>query len=268
MRLHYEVQGDGRPLVILHGFLGSSENWRAMRKLFATTYKVFSVDQRNHGSSPHSSTMNYGVMTEDLREFLAEQGLSVVFLLGHSMGGKVAMQFASESPEVIEKLVILDIAPKAYPPAHRPLLQAMQNLELRGLKNYGEAEAALGATISDAALRKFVVKNLTRDRNGEFHWRIGLDSLAANYDQLIQAPAMLNSFDKPTCFIRGGLSRFIDDQDFADIRKYFPRAEFYTVPNAGHWVHIDAREEFHRIVGEYLRRSWGRPPSAPHAMSS
>jgi pimeloyl-ACP methyl ester carboxylesterase len=255
MRLHYEVQGDGRPLVILHGFLGSSENWRAMRKRFATTYKVFSVDQRNHGSSPHSSTMNYGVMTEDLREFLAEQGLSEVFLLGHSMGGKVAMQFASASPAAIEKLVLVDIAPKAYPPAQRPLLQAMQNLELRGLKTYGEAEAALGATISDPALRKFVVKNLTRDRNGEFHWRIGLDSLAANYDQLIQAPPMSNSFDKTTCFIHGGLSRFIDDQDFAAIRKYFPRAEFHTVANAGHWVHIDAPEEFHRIVDEYLRRS-------------
>ncbi|MGN6716649.1 MAG: alpha/beta fold hydrolase, partial [Candidatus Binatia bacterium] len=119
MRLHYAVQGDGRPLVILHGFLGSSENWRAMRKLFATTYKVFSVDQRNHGSSPHSSTMNYDVMTEDLREFFAEQGLSEVFLLGHSMGGKVAMQFASESPEATEKLVIVDIGPKAYPPTHR-----------------------------------------------------------------------------------------------------------------------------------------------------
>ena len=131
----------------------------------------------------------------------------------------------------------------------------MQNLELHGLKTYGEAEAGLGGTISDAPLRKFVVKNLMRDRNGEFQWRIGLDSLAANYDQLIKAPAILNSFDKPTCFIRGGLSRFIEDQDFAAIRKYFPRAEFHTVPNAGHWVHIDAPEEFYRIVDEYLRLS-------------
>jgi len=255
MRLHYEVQGDGHPLVILHGFLGSSENWRAMRKRFATTYQVFSVDQRNHGSSPHSSTMNYGAMTEDLREFLSEHGLSQVFLLGHSMGGKVAMQFASESPQSIEKLVIVDIGPKAYPPAHRLLLQAMQNLKLRGLKTYGEAEAALGATISDVPLRKFIVKNLTRDRNGEFQWRIGLDSLAANYDQLSKAPALSNSFENPTCFIRGALSRFIDDQDFTAIRKHFPLAEFHTVLNAGHWVHIDAPEEFYRIVDECLRRS-------------
>ena len=255
MRLHYEVQGDGRPLIILHGFLGSSENWRALRKRFASKYKVFSVDQRNHGSSPHSSTMNYRIMTEDLREFLSEHGLSQIFLLGHSMGGKVAMQFASESPEPLEKLVIVDIAPKAYPPAHRLLLQAMQNLELHGLKTYGEAEAALSATISEASLRKFVVKNLTRDRNGAFQWRIGLDSLAANYDQLIKAPAMLNNFDKPTCFIRGGLSRFIDDQDLAAIRKYFPLAKFHTVSNAGHWVHIDAPDEFYRIVDEYLGSS-------------
>jgi esterase len=255
MRLHYEAQGDGHPLVILHGFLGSSENWRTMRKLLATTYKVFSVDQRNHGSSPHSSIMNYGVMTEDLRGFLSEQGLSQVFLLGHSMGGKVAMQLASESPQAIEKLVIVDVGPKAYPPAHRLLLQAMQNLELRGLKTYSEAEAALGATISDAPLRKFVVKNLMRDPKGMFQWRIGLDELAANYEQLIKAPSMSNSFDQATCFIRGALSRFIEDQDFAAIRQYFPLAEFHTVPNAGHWVQIDRPDEFYRIVDEYLRLS-------------
>jgi pimeloyl-ACP methyl ester carboxylesterase len=255
MRLHYEIQGEGRLLVILHGFLGSADNWRAMRKRFAATYKVFSLDLRNHGSSPHSSSMNYRVMTDDVREFLFEQGFSRVFLLGHSMGGKVAMQFASESPEMIAKLVVVDISPKAYPPSHQPILQAMQDLQLHGLKTYGEAEAALSTNISDASLRKFVLKNLMRDTNGEFRWRIGLDSLAANYDELIKAPAIPNRFDKPTCFIRGGLSRFIEDQDFAEIREYFPLAEFHTVPNAGHWVHIDAPEEFHRIVDEYLRRS-------------
>jgi pimeloyl-ACP methyl ester carboxylesterase len=254
MRLHYELQGEGRPLVVLHGFLGSSDNWRAMRKRFAATYKVFCLDLRNHGSSPHSTSMNYGVMADDLREFLLDQGLSQVSLLGHSMGGKVAMQFASESPEAIEKLVIVDIGPKAYPPIHRLLLQAMQTLELSGLKTYGQAEAALGAAIAHSALSKFVIKNLTRDPNGAFQWRIGLDELAANYDELIKAPAILNRFDEPTCFIRGALSRFIENQDFAAIRDYFPLAEFHTVPNAGHWVHINAPEEFHRIVDEYLRR--------------
>jgi pimeloyl-ACP methyl ester carboxylesterase len=254
MRLHYELQGEGRPLLVLHGFLGSSDNWRGMRKRFAATYKVFSLDQRNHGSSPHSSSMNYGVMAGDVREFMFEQGLSQISLLGHSMGGKVAMQFACESPEAIDKLVILDIGPKAYPPTHRLLLQAMQNLKLGGLKTYGQAEAALHATIADSALSKFVVKNLTRDPNGAFQWRIGLDELAANYDQLIKAPAIPNRFEKPTCFIRGALSRFIEDQDFAAIRESFPFAEFHTVPNAGHWVHIDAPAEVHRIVDEYLRR--------------
>jgi len=253
MRLHYELQGEGHPLLFLHGFLGSSDNWRAMRKSFAATYKVFSLDLRNHGSSPHSSSMNYCVMADDLREFLLEHGLSKFSLLGHSMGGKVAMQFASESPEAIEKLVIVDIGPKAYPPTHRLLLQTMQNLELSGLKTYSQAEAALRVTIADSALSKFVVKNLTRDPNGAFQWRIGLEELAANYDELIKAPAIPNRFDKPTCFIRGALSRFIEDQDFAVIREYFPLAEFHTVANAGHWVHIDAPGEFHRIVDEYLR---------------
>jgi len=255
MRLQSYIDGQGRPLVLLHGFLGSSDNWRAMRKRFAVKYKVFSVDQRNHGNSPHSSMMNYIVMTEDLREFLSEQGLSNVCLLGHSMGGKVAMQFATESPEWIDKLVIVDISPKAYPPSHQLLLDAMQNLELRRLKTYGEVEAALAQSISDASLRKFVVTNLARNSNGDLYWRIGLDSLAANYDQLIKPPAISNSFDKPTCFVRGAQSNFIADQDLASIREYFPRAEFHTIPNAGHWVHIDAPEEFHRVVDEYLSRS-------------
>jgi len=199
--------------------------------------------------------MNYTVMTEDLREFLSEHGLSNVCLLGHSMGGKVAMQFATESPEWIDKLVIVDISPKAYPPSHQLLLDAMQNLELRRLKTYGEVEAALAQSISDASLRKFVVTNLARNSNGDLYWRIGLDSLAANYDQLIKPPAISNSFDKPTCFVRGAQSNFIADQDLASIREYFPRAEFHTIPNAGHWVHIDAPEEFHRVVDEYLSRS-------------
>ena len=255
MRLQSYIDGEGRPLVLLHGFLGSSDNWRAMRKRFVVKYKVFSVDQRNHGNSPHSSMMNYIVMTEDLREFLSEQGLSNVCLLGHSMGGKVAMQFATESPEWIDKLVIVDISPKAYPPSHQLLLDAMQNLELRRLKTYGEVEAALAQSISDASLRKFVVTNLARNSNGDLYWRIGLDSLAANYDQLIKPPAISNSFDKPTCFVRGAQSNFIADQDLASIREYFPRAEFHTIPNAGHWVHIDAPEEFHRVVDEYLSRS-------------
>ena len=255
MRLQSYIDGEGRPLVVLHGFLGSSDNWRAMRKRFAAKYKVFSVDQRNHGNSPHSSMMNYTVMTEDLREFLSEHGLSNVCLLGHSMGGKVAMQFATESPEWIDKLVIVDISPKAYPPSHQLLLDAMQNLELRRLKTYGEVEAALAQSISDASLRKFVVTNLARNSNGDLYWRIGLDSLAANYDQLIKPPAISNSFDKPTCFVRGAQSNFIADQDLASIREYFPRAEFHTIPNAGHWVHIDAPEEFHRVVDEYLSRS-------------
>lgn len=115
MRLHHEFQGRGRPLVLLHGFLGSSDNWRNMRKRFEGNYKVLAVDLRNHGNSPHSDTMNYIAMAEDLRQLLSHQGLSNIFLVGHSMGGKVAMQFACESPDQIEKLIVVDIAPKAYP---------------------------------------------------------------------------------------------------------------------------------------------------------
>ena len=254
MRLYHEFQGRGRPLVLLHGFLGSSDNWRNMRKRFEVNYRVLSVDLRNHGHSPHSDTMNYIVMVEDLHQLLSEQGLSNIFLIGHSMGGKVALQLAAHLQAQIDRLVIVDIAPKAYPPSHRPLLQAMQRLDLGRLTSYGEAEVALALAVPDPSLRKFLVKNLARDSNGNFRWRIGLDSLAANYDQLIKAPDIPHSFDKPICFIRGACSRFIEDQDLATIRDHFHRAEFHTIANAGHWVHIDAPDEFYRVVDEFFRR--------------
>ena len=254
MRLHHEFQGRGRPLVLLHGFLGSSDNWRNMRKRFEGNYKVLAVDLRNHGNSPHSDTMNYIAMAEDLRQLLSHQGLSNIFLVGHSMGGKVAMQFACESPDQIEKLIVVDIAPKAYPPSQRPLLQAMQRLDLRTLKSYGEAQAALALAVPDLSLRKFLVKNLARGPDGNFRWRIGLDSLAANYENLINALDLSQSFAKPTCFIRGARSGFIEDEDLATVREHFPRAEFHTVANAAHWVHIDAPDEFYQVVDEFFRR--------------
>jgi esterase len=252
MRLHYQVQGGGRPLVILHGFLGSLENWRVMSKRFANICQVFSVDLRNHGRSPHSMVMNYPVMAEDLRELILEQRLSDIFLLGHSMGGKVAMQLAVDTAEHVKKLVVVDIAPKSYPPSHRPLLIAMQELELRGMKSFADADAALAPAIADAALRRFLIKNLIRDTEGSFHWRIALDAILSNYDQLIKPPALEKIFDKPACFIRGSRSSFINEDDRGLIREHFPRAEVRTIANAGHWAHIDAPEEFYRVVSAFL----------------
>jgi esterase len=255
MRLNFQLQGDGHPLIILHGFLGSSDNWRTMSKRLADHYKIYCVDLRNHGHSPHSNVMNYQVMAEDLREFIEEHSLETVFVLGHSMGGKVAFQFAGEYPDKLDKLIAVDIAPKAYPPTQRSLLAALRGLDLPALKIFADVDTALSLSIPDAAMRQFIMKNLARNDDG-FHWRIDLDALTHNYDELIKAVLVPRPFDKPACFIRGGGSNFLEDSDLTTIKAYFPQAQFKTIAAAGHWVHVDAPEEFHKIVVEFLT-----PPS-------
>lgn len=252
MRLHFRVQGEGRPLIILHGFLGSLDNWQVMSNRLARDYKVYSVDLRNHGRSPHSEVMNYPVMAQDVHDLIAEQALAAPSVLGHSMGGKVAMQLAGQYSNDIERLIVVDIAPKSYPPAHRPTLQAMHNLNLRAYKSFGEVGAALAAAIPDPAVRQFIVKNLCRDAAGNFQWRLGLDQIIQNYGALTEAILVEKPFTKPAYFVRGGLSDFVRDNDMESIRIVFPRSEFETIPNAGHWVHIDAADAFYLAVKNFL----------------
>jgi esterase len=255
MRLHSQVRGDGPPLVILHGLLGSLDNWRSMSKRLAALRRVYSLDLRNHGHSPHAAVMNYAVMAEDVREFCVAQGLHAPAVLGHSMGGKVAMALAARHPDLLEKLLVVDIAPKLYPPAHRPLLLAMRDADLRGYKSFGEIDAALAPAIADTAVRQFVMKNLARDSAGEFRWRIGLAEIIDNYGALTEAVVVEKPFTKPTCFIRGERSSFIQDHDLAAIRAVFPRAELKTIPRADHWIHTEAADEFYAAVAQFLSAS-------------
>jgi esterase len=252
MRLNFQVEGDGPPLITIHGFLGALDNWRAMSKRLSAHYEVYSVDLRNHGRSPHSGVMNYSVMAHDLGEFLDEHGLVSASIIGHSLGGKAAMQFALEFPERVDKLVIVDIAPKAYPPTHRPLLTAMRNLDVRALASFAEADAALALAVTDAALRQFLIKNLARSDDGELRWRIALDSIIHNYDEITKAIVTTNIFEKPALFLRAGRSNFVEEKDIALIRRSFPHAEIRTITDAGHWLHIEAPDEFYRVVTEFL----------------
>jgi esterase len=257
MRLHFQRQGDGHPLIILHGFLGSSDNWRAMSKRLAALYKVYCVDLRNHGQSPHSNVMNYPIMAEDLREFIEEHGLGPSFVLGHSMGGKVAIQFAAQYPGMVDKLIAVDIAPKAYPPTQKSLLAALRGLNLPAFKIFGDIDSVLSSAIPEQATRQFLMKNLTRDGDHGFRWRIPLDAIMNNYDELTRAVIVGQPFNKPVCFIRGGRSNFLEDSDLPSIRACFPQAQFNTIAGAGHWVHIDAPVEFSKIVVDFLN-----PPSS------
>jgi len=251
MRLNFQVQGDGFPLIILHGFLGSLDNWRSVSKRLSVSYKIYNVDLRNHGQSPHSEIMSYPIMGDDLREFLDEHQIFEADMLGHSMGGKVAMQFALEHPARVAKLIVVDIAPKDYPPSQRSLLQALRDVKLQTFRSFGEIDAALAPAVRSPVLRQFLLKNLARDA-GTFRWKISLDALIKNYDELTKNIVVREPFNKPTLFIRGGQSKYIQDEDLTIIKQLFPQAEISTIPNAGHWVHSDASSEFLQIVNGFL----------------
>jgi len=255
MNLAFEVVGEGHPLVILHGLLGSTDNWRSMSRRLGAHYKVFAIDLRNHGRSPHSDIFDYDVMTADLREFMEQQALRRIMLLGHSMGGKVAMQFAIDYSEQVDRLVIVDIAPKPYEPSQRYLLKALRSLDLTRYKSFADVDAALAAKVSSESLRQFLLKNLARDENGRLRWKIHLAAIDRNYDKLGRGVAPERTFDKPTLFIRGARSNYIEDDDAPLIRQMFPQAEIATLPQVGHWIHVDAPEKFFQTVLNFLSRA-------------
>jgi esterase len=255
MNLHFEVVGNGAPLIILHGLLGSADNWRSMSRRLGAHCKVFAVDLRNHGRSPHSEIFDYDVMTADLRESMEQQALRRVMLLGHSMGGKVAMQFAIDHSEQVDRLVIVDIAPKPYELSQRYILKALRSLDLTRYKSFADVDAALTAEISGESLRQFLLKNLARDEDGRLRWKVHLEAIYRNYDKLARGVGPERTFDKTTLFIRGGRSNYIGDDDAPLIRQIFPQAAIATVPEAGHWIHVDAPEEFFQTVLNFLSRA-------------
>ncbi|MBI4524034.1 MAG: alpha/beta fold hydrolase [Deltaproteobacteria bacterium] len=254
MQLHHEVQGEGRPLIIIHGLFGSLENWRTQSKNLSRFFRVYTLDLRNHGKSPHSDVFSYPAMAEDLRDFLAAQELPSAFIMGHSMGGKVAIQFGMDHPDKVDKLVIVDVALKTYRPEYKPILGALLSLDLREFHTRADVDSALQEKIPEGRLRRFLLKSLARAPEGGFRWRINLNAIYKNDGELSKAVEQKRRFAKPACFIKAGRSNYLDKEDVAAIKKAFPKAEVITVPDAGHWIHVDAPEEFTRIVVDFLSR--------------
>jgi esterase len=253
MRLNFQSFGRGQPLIILHGLFGSLENWHFISQKLAADFQVVAVDQRNHGHSPHAAEMSYQLMVEDLKEFLANQHLDTANLLGHSMGGKTAMLFALTYPESVQKLIVVDIAPRAYPNHHREILSALSSLTLSSFKSRAEMELQLASSIPDLAVRRFLLKNVKRNQAGSFYWQMNLAAIQANYARLSEEISSHRSFEKPALFIRGERSDYIRDEDVPAIEKLFPRVEHHTIAGAGHWAHADAPEAFLRKVREFLK---------------
>lgn len=252
MRLHFKAYGGGEPLVLLHGLFGSSDNWLGVLPKLAEKFHVFAVDLRNHGQSPHSAAMSYALMADDLVEFLAERHLPGITVIGHSLGGKVAMQFALSHPDKVQKLVVADMAPRVYEPVHEPILAALLDLDLKSFHTRQEIEEALEPVVPSLVVRRFLLKNLGRDAGGGLYWKMNVPGLAENYSRLGEALTAAAPFEKPALFVRGGRSDYIQAEDEPLIRELFPKAEIQTIAQAAHWVHGDAPDEFVSRVLKFL----------------
>lgn len=240
MRLHYKSFGQGDPIVILHGLFGTLDNWQTIAKQLAEQYTVYIVDQRNHGRSPHLDEMNYHLMAEDLKTFMESQWMYKAHIVGHSMGGKTAMQFALEYPEMVDTLVVIDIAPKTYVDGHSSIFEALMSIDLNRLESRNQAEDELRKRIPDYGVRQFLLKNLTRSKSGGFIWKMNLPVLHKHYSDILQATTGDMAFEGRTLFIRGSRSDYILPEDEPNILSLFPNARIETVRNAGHWVHAEA----------------------------
>jgi esterase len=252
MDLYYREYGHGSPLIVLHGLLGASGNWHGLAsRHFAPHFHVFVVDQRNHGRSPHSDRLDYPVLADDLRGFMDAKALDSAHVLGHSMGGKAAMWFAAKYPDRVDRLVVADIAPRAYPPDLARLLDELPEVDLSRLHSRTDADRALAPLLPDDRERRFILNNLAR-RNGALVWRPNLTALRENYPGLVDELPPDARFDGPVLFIRGARSAYLRDDDIPLVRHHFPAARLATIPEAGHWVHADEPDAFAGEVLQFL----------------
>lgn len=253
MELNYKVHGKGKPLIILHGLFGSLDNWLTLGKEFAEFRKVYLVDQRNHGASPHDQEFSYQAMADDLHEFIQTHEIHDAAILGHSMGGKTAMTYAVSYDDDWEKLIVVDIAPKVYPIHHQGIIDALKRLDLLTLSSRGEAEKQLSEDIEDFGQRQFLLKNLKRNDDSGFSWKMNLPVIEANLDDIGQGLAPQMATEKDALFIRGANSHYVNDEDIILINQHFPNARLETIEGAGHWVHAEKPRELFEVVRDFLR---------------
>jgi esterase len=245
--------GAGHPVLILHGLFGSAGNWTAVARRLGERFRVFALDLRNHGASPWADPMDYPAMAEDVASFVAAHGLGRAALIGHSMGGKAAMVLALTRPDLVARLVVVDIAPVTRPATTLGLVKAMQGLDLRGVSRRGEANALLKASIPDEAERLFLLQNLVPGAHG-MQWRVNLKNILDDIDAIAGFPALPAGtvYPGPTLVVRGERSDHVQDGDRAVFARLFPECRFVTIAGAGHWVHADRTEEFLAAVTPFL----------------
>jgi esterase len=255
MELFYREYGEGQPVIILHGLLGISDNWVGFsRRLAEEGYRILIPDQRNHGHSPQHPVLNYYALTDDLTEFIETHHLVRPIILGHSMGGKVAMRYTLEHPLAVDRLIVVDTSMRSYFRFnyHLKLVDAMLSFDFSQTGTRQEVEARLAEKIKDDRLVRFLMKNLYWKEKGKLGWRPNLQAISNQVDAMYDGVFYSAKFDRPALFIRGGLSDYILDEDIPGIMQNFPQAIIKTIENGTHWVHADEPEEFYRLVSEFM----------------
>ncbi len=252
--LHSKIEGFGMPLLILHGFLGMSDNWKTIGLQFALGgFQVHLLDLRNHGRSFHSDEFSYELMVQDIYEYCLANNLEKINIIGHSMGGKTAMLFAVTYPERIEKLIVADIGPKFYPQHHQTILEGLNAIDFSKKPNRSEVEEIMSHYITDFGTRQFLLKSLYWQEPGQLAFRFNLAVFNKKIEEIGKALPENAVFSKPTLFIRGGKSDYILNEDFENLKKHFPDSTIETIPDAGHWLHAENPKMFYEIASSFLK---------------
>ena len=249
-----ESNTDKQTILILHGLFGSKRNWQSIARQLSEHFRVFTLDLRNHGESKHTDAMRYEYMADDVLQFITDHTLEEISVVGHSMGGKVAMQMALQYPEIIKRLVIIDIAPVKYQHSFNDLIDSLKSLPLEQISSRHEADKYLRSTVQPESLRHFLLQNLKSSEDG-FQWRINLDAIQANIDSLMDFPADHKhmQYQNPVLFLKGEKSDYINHQYERQIFKIFPNALFITIAGAGHWLHAENPDFVVREIGKFIK---------------
>lgn len=252
MKLNFNKYGEGKPMLIFHGLFGTGDNWTTHAKKWAEHgFCVYTIDQRNHGRSPHSEEMNYALMRDDAIDLMASENLRDVILMGHSMGGKTVMHVAQEIEFLIEKMIVVDMGVKKYPRHHDAVFQALRSVPIDQIQSRAEAEEIFAKTTVDKATQLFLLKNLYWKEPGKLDWRFNLDALEIHIEEILQEVPLNSPVQVPTLFIKGELSNYILHEDQPQIAQYFPKAKITEVKNSGHWPHAESPDFFFQQVLDF-----------------
>lgn len=256
MELHHKIYGSGEPVIILHGIFGMLDNWHNFASKLSSHFQVITVDQRNHGRSGHSEDFNYDLMCEDIRELIMKLEIEKINLIGHSMGGKAAMNFALKYPDNTNNLIVVDIGIKKYRKSHEFIFEALDELDINMMNSRTEIELFLNQYIPNEAIVKFLMKNIARHHNeNKFFWKMNFKILEKNYEHIISEVKSNNHFYGSTLFVKGANSDYLHEDELPQIRKLFPNAQMNVIDGAGHWIHAEKEDELINAITNFLSKS-------------